>query len=548
MPRKGSIKQQETEGAVVEINKGDVKKPEKKVKKKLVKKTVKKTVKKPVLQKVAQVLPQKKIEIKPEVSGEKKFVSPPQPKKIKEPFDITKYLSFGKERDYFIENLSLLVSSGMPVLDAVRVIQKELKSLKMKRVVAGLVTDLEEGGTLWQSLDKTKMFNDYSVSLIRIGEESGRFVENIKLIAEQEEKSKEFKSKIRSASMYPLIVLVLALVVGLGIAYFILPRLALVFSQLNLELPLATKILIGAGVFLQAYGVIVLPAIVLAIILLVYFVFYYPKTKIIGQVILFNIPGVHTLIQEIELNRFGYLLGTLLKAGVPITQACSSLAGAARFSHYKKFYSYLKVRFEEGYLFEESFRDYPKMDKLITGPIQQIIVAGERSGRLADTLIKISEAFETKTEQTTKNLSTALEPILLIFIWLGVLGIAIAVILPIYSLVGGLRDGTTSKQSTNPPPVVQEVEPISAIEQPVVPVPVLRILDKTDFVNVRDEPNIEGELLLVVYPGEEFEFVDEQDGWYEIVLYESETAWVSGDYVEIIEDGEINSVSDEQIL
>lgn len=548
MPRKVTTKKQETEGTVVEINKQEISKPEKKVKKKTVKKTVKKAVAKPTVQKQSTKVLEKQVQKEREELPVKKFVVPKKPKKEKEPFDITKYFSFGKERDYFIENLSLLVSSGMPVLDAVRAIQKELKSLKMKRAVAKLVTDLEDGGTLWQSLDKTKMFNEYSVSLIRIGEESGRFVENIKLIAEQEAKSKEFKSKIRSASMYPIIVLSLALVVGLGIAYFILPRLALVFSQLNLELPLATKILIGTGVFLQAYGVIVLPAIVLSIVLLVYFVFYHPKTKIVGQIILFNIPGVHTLIQEIELNRFGYLLGTLLKAGVPITQACTSLAASARFAHYRKFYLYLRIRFEEGYLFEESFRDYPKMDKLITGPIQQIIIAGEKSGKLAETLIKISETFETKTEQTTKNLSTALEPILLIFIWLGVLGIAIAVILPIYSLVGGLRDGTTNNQPANPPPVVEQVEPITAIEEQVVPVPMLRILDRTDFVNVRDEPSAEGELLLVVYPGEEFEFVDEQDGWYEIVLYESETAWISGDYIEIIEDGEAELVSDEQIL
>lgn len=534
MPKKGTIKKQEIEGRVVEIQKEKVKKP---VKKKNTKKTAKKTVAPKVLPGEVSVREAQKESPK---TLEK---APPKIKKTKEPFDITKYLSFGKERDYFIENLSLLVSSGMPVLDAVRAIEKELKSLKMKRTVAKLVVELEEGGTLWRSLEKTEMFNDYSISLIRIGEESGRFVENIKLIAEQEEKSKQFKSKIRSASMYPVIVLVLALVVGLGIAYFILPRLALVFSQLNLDLPLATKILIGAGVFLQAHGVIVLPLIAIVLVLSFYLIFYYPKTKIVGQVILFNTPGVHTLIQEIELNRFGYLLGTLLKAGVPVTQACGSLAAAARFSHYRKFYSYLRVRFEEGYLFEESFKDYPKMDRLITGPIQQIIIAGERSGRLADTLIKISEAFETKTEQTTKNLSTVLEPILLIFIWLGVLGIAIAVILPIYSLVGGLRDGTTNQTQPTPPPVTQEIVLPPVVEE--VSLPMLRVLDRTDFVNVRDEPSISGELLLVAYPGEEFEYVDEQDGWYEIVLYETETAWVSGDYVEIIENEHEGVVGEE---
>lgn len=347
-------------------------------------------------------------------------------------------VGLSKDRDYFIENLSMLVSSGMAITDTLDAISKEIRSVRMKKILAGVKEDIENGSSIWRALDASGMFKDHTLSLIRLGEESGKLMENLKVVSSEEQKTRMFRSKLRSAMMYPLFVLALTAIIGIGIAWFILPKLALVFSQLKVQLPLVTKLLIGLGTFLGEHGKIAVPSAVAVFVALFFFVFYFPKTKVIGQTILFGAPGVKNLMKEVEIARFGYLLGTLLHAGLPITQALDSLGNATEFLRYKKLYRHLRDAVEEGNSIQKSFASYGATDRLIPAPIQHLIIAGEQSGHLSETLLKIGAAFEEKSDTTTKNLTTILEPILLVVVWLGVVGVALAVVLPIYSLVGNL--------------------------------------------------------------------------------------------------------------
>lgn len=345
----------------------------------------------------------------------------------------------GKERTYFIENISLLIASGMGVLEALDAIAGDLRSKKMRRIVVSLREHIESGSPFWRALQSANIFADHTISLVRIGEDSGKLAENLRVINTQQEKERAFQSKIHSAMLYPVFVLCLTLAVGISIAWFILPKLALVFNQLRIELPLVTKILIAFGAFLGTYGNVVVPCVILGLSALIYLTFYFPKTRHMGQSLLFAIPGIKQIIQEIEIERFGYLLGTLLQAGLPITEAIESLAGATIFPHYKKFYQYLSGSVDEGNSFEKSFARYRGLRRLMPTPVQQLIVTGEKSGCLPESLVRISQNYEIKNEATTKNLMVILEPILLVVVWLGVVAVALAVILPIYSLIGGLQ-------------------------------------------------------------------------------------------------------------
>lgn len=351
------------------------------------------------------------------------------------------FFNFGitKDRDYFVENLSMLVASGMTITGALDAIGQEVRSKRMKRTIAFLREQIDDGSSLSKALEKSSIFPVHAVSLIRIGEESGKLSENLKVVSEQQEKDRIFKSKILSAMMYPVFVLVLTLIVGIGIAWFILPKLAVVFSQLHIKLPLITKILIAIGNFLGEYGNVVMPALLALLAIAIYFVFYFPKTKILGQVLLFSFPGAKQLIKEVELARFGYLAGTLLEAGLTVTQTLESLRQATTFENYKKLYAALHASIEEGNSFQKSFASYKKSKKLVPIPIQQLIFAGEQSGSLSGTFLKIGKNYEEKTETTTKNLTVILEPILLVIVWLGVVAVALAVILPIYSLIGNFK-------------------------------------------------------------------------------------------------------------
>lgn len=341
-------------------------------------------------------------------------------------------------KEYFIENLSTLVGSGMTMLEAIEAVKADIRSSHMRAIIDRIAENIEAGLPLWRALDESHILPLHTISLIKVGEESGKLAENLRLVSIQEEKDRSFRSKIRSAMMYPVFVLSLTLIIGVGIAWFILPKLATVFGQLKLNLPLVTRVLIDVGRFLGERGLEAVPVFILLVVGLGYLMFYSPRTKIIGQTILFSLPGIKKLIQEVELARFGYLLGTLLRAGIPVTQAIHSLTEATFFPHYKHFYEHLERSIEEGNSFQKSFAAYPHLNRLIPTPFQQLIVTGERSGNLPEMLLSMSETFENKTELTTKNLTVILEPILLVIVWLGVVSVALAVILPIYSLIGNL--------------------------------------------------------------------------------------------------------------
>ncbi|OGD69039.1 hypothetical protein A3I18_00700 [Candidatus Campbellbacteria bacterium RIFCSPLOWO2_02_FULL_35_11] len=364
-------------------------------------------------------------------------------KKVSEPVlkKKKKFSSFGlgKEKDYFIENLSMLASSGMTIDSAVRSMRDEMRTKKMKEILDRVAKEVEDGSPVWKALDGIGIFSPHIISLVRVGEESGKLSENLRVVSLQEEKNRDFRSKINSAMMYPIFVLSLTLLVGVSIAWFILPRLALVFSQMNIKLPWVTQVLINLGQFLGKNGFFVVPIFFAFVLATFYLVFFFKKTKFIGQWLLFHLPGIKNLIKEIELARMGYLMGALLDAGLPITDAFDSLSRATTFSFYRNIYLHLKDNINEGFSIQKSFASYPKANRYIPSPIQQMIVAGEKSGSLSKTFSKIGETFERKTEVTTKNLSVILEPILLVIVWVGVVSVALAVILPIYGLIGGLR-------------------------------------------------------------------------------------------------------------
>jgi type IV pilus assembly protein PilC len=347
-----------------------------------------------------------------------------------------KYHISPKYRDYFTSNLALLLHAAVPVQEAFTSLKETSRSPALNAAIDQMLRDIDEGMSLWQAMERSGVASRQTIALVQLGEQSGQLVENLKVAARQEEKQRAFKSKVRSAMLYPSFVLGLTGVVGIGVAWFLLPRLSETFTQLDVRLPAISRLFIGFGDFLRDNGVWAVPVFLALTFFLLYMIFVFPKTRHIGQWILFHIPGVSRLMHEVELARFGYLLGTLLQAGLTVTQALQSLADATSSPQYAKLYRRLKVAFEDGYSFRSTLPKDPA--KLLPPPVQQMVIAGERSGSLPETLLNVGSIYEEKSDLSTRNLEAILEPILLIVVWLGVMGVAIAVIMPIYSLVGGL--------------------------------------------------------------------------------------------------------------
>ncbi len=280
-----------------------------------------------------------------------------------------------KERDYFVENISMLIEGGVPILDAVDNVRRGVKSRRMKKILYFFREDIESGSTVGEALEKTGLFAAHTISLIKLGEESGRLNENLKIAVEEQEKARSFRAKFYSAIMYPVFVFTLTIFLAIGIVWFILPRLSATFAQMNVELPSITRGLIKVGEFMTNYGAYFVPSLVIFLILFLFILFTFKKTKFLGQYILLNSPGVGRLLKEIEIARFGYLLGILLEAGIPIKKALESLFNATEMAPYKKFYKHLRDSIEDGNSIKKSMGSYKKTDKLLPPPVQQLMFA-----------------------------------------------------------------------------------------------------------------------------------------------------------------------------
>lgn len=361
-----------------------------------------------------------------------------QAKTSKKEKKIPRAFGISKEKDFFLENLSMLLDAGMDLVFGLNALEADTKNKSMKRIIETIKSEISAGSALWRAMEKVDLLPPQMLYLVRLGEETGRLPENIDVIVKQQEKQKLYASKVRSAMIYPVLVISLAVIIGTGVAWFVLPTLTNVFTQLDLDLPAITRAVIALSNFLQKRGYYVVPSAAVVTLILIYFTFFFKKTKFIGQAMLLHVPVVKSLMIYVELSRFGFVLGTLLKAGLPITKALESLKDSTSLHRYVRFYEYLSQNVSAGQSFENSFRAYKRIDKIMEPHIQQMIVAGEKSGALPNTLLRIGKRYELKVDETTANLSVLIEPFLLVVVWIFVLLLALAVIMPIYSLVGNI--------------------------------------------------------------------------------------------------------------
>ncbi len=343
-----------------------------------------------------------------------------------------------EEKKSLLENLNLLLSANISALNALVSIKKSVKSFALKKILDQMIDDIESGSSLSLTLEKSKLFPSYVTSLINVGEKTGTLPDVFSLLIEEQGKSADFKSKLQSAMLYPLIVLSVGLVVIIFVSTFMLPKLATVFSSMHVKMPLITIIVLRIGTFFGKYGYIATPTFIVTFMLLIYFVFIYERTKFIGQAMLLHAPGIKSLLKETEIARFGYLLSSLLNVGISIDFALSVIAEATPICKYKKLYLYLNDSIKEGNSIEDSLNKYSSSLFLLEAPVQTLIISGEHTGKLPSVLKILGEKYNQKADMSSKNLTIILEPIFLVMIWLLVVGVAVAVILPIYSLIGNM--------------------------------------------------------------------------------------------------------------
>ncbi len=344
-----------------------------------------------------------------------------------------------KENDFFLENLSLLMHSALPVREAVSTLKEEIHGKKMLKAITIIETEIDAGSKISTALGKSGLLSERFVSLLRLGEETGELEKQLTLVVDEQKKEKRLTSKVRGALIYPAIVLTITAFVGVFMMWYVFPRLTSVFASSGGQLPFSTRMIIGIGNFLVSYGIIAVPLGTAAIVAAIYFLFIYKNTRFIGETVLLHVSISRTLVQDIELARFGYVMGSLLKAGITLPQALASMHDSTSFQLYKKFYSKILQDVTEGTSLYKSIEKYPGAHTYIPSYLARLISAGEMSGSLSDTLLNIGATYEEKTENMAQNLSVLLEPIIMVVVGIIVAFLAIAIISPIYGLTNQIK-------------------------------------------------------------------------------------------------------------
>ena len=338
------------------------------------------------------------------------------------------------QKALFAKHLALMLRSGIPISEALSIASSSSRG-KMAAVLEKIRKSVESGRSLSAAFaDFPGVFSDLFINVARIGEASGTLPENLEGISEQLKKERELISKIKTAMMYPVMVLSAAFVLGMVVSFAILPKITPLFEGLDIELPITTRILIAFSKIVQQNGIYLFVGIVLSVALGLWLIrrkFMHPVT----HWVMLNTPIVKNISKSSNLARFSRTLGTLLKSGVPIDEALDIARSSAGNYYYKKALVKVSVNTKKGV---KLWKNLSQFESLFPPLLIRMIRVGEKTGNFEETLFYLADYYEQEVDNSTKTLSTAIEPAMLLGIGLVVGFLALSIITPIYNITGNI--------------------------------------------------------------------------------------------------------------
>lgn len=339
------------------------------------------------------------------------------------------------EQIIFTKNLSGMVKAGLSLYRALSVLQKQTKNEKFNKILVSISADINSGETFSNALSKfPDVFSKLFVSMTRAGEESGNLAGALSDIGMNLEKANSLTKKIKGALIYPGVIMSAMVVIGVLMFAFVVPTLAKTFAELGVKLPFATQVLVFLGNFFSQ-NLILTFVIIFVVAFILYSTF---RAKFMAKYIDFTIlklPVVSNLTKELNTARTARTLSSLLFSGVSITRAVEITEDVVQNIYYKKVLNDAKVAIEKGAPFSAVFEANQNLYPIM---MSEMIQVGEETGKLSDMLLQIALFYEEEVENKTKNLSTIIEPVLMIFIGAGVGFFAISMISPLYSILGSI--------------------------------------------------------------------------------------------------------------
>jgi type IV pilus assembly protein PilC len=360
------------------------------------------------------------------------FVDETKKKKAKKEFSFLIGSVPLKDRMIFCRHLGVMISSGLSISNALEILGNQEKSKAFKKIILKLSEDVKKGLSLADAMIKhPKAFNKIFTSMVKVGETGGSLDEILNILSLQLEKDHKLISKVRGALIYPGIIVTVMIVIGVLMMMFVVPRITGVFEEFGAELPFLTRMVVAISDFMANQILATFGIIFLSVGSVIFF-YRQPSGKKFFHKLFLNLPVLKTLLVKLNSARFARILSSLLDSGVSLVEALKITSDTLGNHYFKKSVQEASEEVQKGKALSEILSDKKSPFPFL---VVKMIKVGEDTGKTPDILEKLAEFYEEEVSQTTQNLSSVIEPVLMVIVGLAVALFAIAIIKPIYSLI-----------------------------------------------------------------------------------------------------------------
>jgi type IV pilus assembly protein PilC len=329
------------------------------------------------------------------------------------------------------KNLSAMLSAGLSLSRALSVIERQSSNKRFKALLQGLGESVKKGDSFHEALTQyPRVFSPLFIAMARAGEESGSLAESFSVVGLQMERADALVRKVRGAMIYPAIVIVAIVIVAILMLIYVVPTLTKTFTSLGVKVPLSTQIIVAISDFMVANSIATLGILVAVVVGGILFV----RSRQGGVIVLFaalRLPVIGELVRETYAARAARTLSSLLSAGVPILETLAITKEVVHARVFADVIAEAEMRVKKGETLSASFSEHEKLYPIL---MSEMLAVGEETGKVTDMLKQIAEFYEGDVAEKTKDLSTIIEPILMLFIGTVVGIFAVSMIAPIYQL------------------------------------------------------------------------------------------------------------------
>lgn len=336
------------------------------------------------------------------------------------------------EKIIFARNLGSMIKAGLDMSRALSVMERQTKNKELKKILVSLQQSISEGKTLSEAMSLFKnIFSSIFISMVRAGEQSGTLAESLQIVGIQMDKSYTLQRRIRGAMMYPSIILIAMILIAVLMLTYIVPTLMKTFTELQLELPASTKFVLWSSSMVRDHGVLVFSILAIVIGLTIVWSKRVSGKKILHYAYL-KVPIIGEIVKEVNTARTARTLSSLLTSGVDMVEAIHITGDVVQNVYYKSILEKAEETIKKGDVISKVFTENSKLYPIFLG---EMVSVGEETGKIGEMLMGVAVFYEDDVEQKTKDMSTVIEPFLMVVIGAVVGFFAVAMISPMYSLV-----------------------------------------------------------------------------------------------------------------